>query len=176
MSCRDAWIKRYTSFLVGQCDVRPLSRALKVAQETWDKAQFKFNFDDVCVTDDGFTVIITDMVFEDDTAYYICKPTEFDCSIERSYVAEQLTLKEMVRDKRLQKFWCCDVRKFGNGRIKAIVYSVYAEFLPEDDNPPHKICEQHRYYTITYNEAMQLKRGYDQVDSMVAERQKGDKE
>jgi hypothetical protein len=52
---------------------------------------------------------------------------------------------------------------------------VYAEFLPEDDDPPNKMCEQHRYYMITYNEAMQLKRGYDHVDLMVAERQKGDK-
>ncbi len=169
MSCRDTWIQRYTKFLVSMCDVRPLSKALKEAQDTWDKAQFKFSLGDTCVTDDDFIVEIVDMVFEDDTAYYICKPLEFDCPIERSYIAEQLTLKSIVKDTKVNKYWCVDVRKFDSKRIKTITYPVYAEAKPEDDDVDNKMCEQHRYYVDSYEEAKQLKRGYDGVDAMVAE-------
>ena len=168
MSCKATWIQKYTKFLVSQCDVRPLSKALEIATDTWDKAQFKFSLGDTCVTDDNFTVEIVDMVFEDDTAYYICKPLEFNCPIERSYIGEQLTLNATVRDTKMNKYWCVDVRKFDSKRIKTITYPVYAENRPEDDDVDNKMCEQHRYYVDTYEEAQRLKRGYDSVDLMRA--------
>ena len=168
MANKEKWITKYCAFLVQHCDMT-LKTALKEAQDTWDKAQFKFSLGDTCVTDDNFIVKIVDMVFEDDTAYYICKPLEFDCPIERSYIAEQLTLRSIVRDTKVNKYWCVDVRKFDSKRIKAITYPVYAETKPEDTDIDNKMCEQHRYYVDSYEEAKHLKRGYDSVNAMRAE-------
>lgn len=167
MGRMEAWINKQVKFLVHQCDMR-LSEALTEAKKIWNEAQFKFFIDDNCVTHDGFKVIVTDMCYEDGVAYYICKPTEFNCSIERSFTAEQLTLEQVVLDRQNKQFWCCDVRKFDSNRIKTIVYPVYAQCLPENDVVPNKLCEQKRFFCITYAEAKQLKAGYDCVDEMIA--------
>jgi hypothetical protein len=170
MTHNERWITKYCAFLVQYCD-RTLKDALEEAKKIWNEAQFKFFIGDKCTTDDNFDVTVVDMVYEDGVAYYICTPDGLGTNVERSFTEEQLTTRniENTYDMEFKKFWCVDVRRFDDKRTKTIVYPVTARYLPDDTKIKNPMCEQFHFYTITYEEAMELKRSYDKVDILIAE-------
>lgn len=72
-----------------------------------------------------------------------------------------------MSEKKLSKFWCVDVRRFDGNGIKVLLYSVMAQYLPEHEDVPNKLCQQTRDYYITYNEAKFVKKTLEEAYSYV---------